>query len=405
MAPFPAAVTGIGLVTPAGVGVADNWRRVLSGESTATVDAALKDLPVEISCRVPEFPAADLGVPNPWQWDRFAQFALLATREALRDAGLEPKQWRDSSRVAVIIGSGAGGTMTLEEQHAMLLSEGADDVSALTLPMGLLNMAAGQVAIAIGARGPCFAPCSACASGASAIGLGKELLRSGAADVVIAGGTEAPITRFYVSAFARMRALSRNTDARTASRPFDATRDGFVIGEGAGIVVLESEEHARSRGARVRSRVLGYGASADAHHLTSPHPEGLGATLAMKAALRDAGLEPSAIGYVNAHGTSTQGNDVVESTAIRELFGARVPVSSTKGVTGHLLGAAGAIEAAYAALAAEQGSAPPTANLKTPDPKIDLDLIHGAPRKLDRRVALSNSFGFGGQNASLIFGA
>jgi len=329
----------------------------------------------------------------------------LAAREALRDAGLEPKQWQDSSRVAVIIGSGAGGTTTLEEQHAVLLSEGADDVSSLTLPMGLLNMAAGQVAIALGARGPCFAPCSACASGASAIGLGKELLRSGAADIVVAGGTEAPITRFYVSAFARMRALSRNTDARTASRPFDTTRDGFVIGEGAGMVVLESEEHAQRRGARIHGRLLGYGASADAHHVTSPHPEGLGATLAMKAALRDAGVDASAVGYINAHGTSTQGNDVVEATAIRELFGARVPVSSTKGVTGHLLGAAGAIEAVYAALAVAHGKAPPTANLAHPDPKIDLNLIYGAPRELDTGIALSNSFGFGGQNVSLIIAA
>jgi len=405
MQSFSAAITGLGLVTPAGVGVAENWRRVLSGESAAALDPELKDLPVEISCRVPDFQSSDLNLPNPWQWDRFAQFALLAAREALRDAGLEPKQWRDSARVAVIIGSGAGGTATLEEQHAVLLADGADDVSSLTLPMGLLNMAAGQVAIALGARGPCFAPCSACASGASAIGLGKDLLRSGAVDIVVAGGTEAPITRFYVAAFARMRALSRNTDARTASRPFDTTRDGFVIGEGAGMVVLESEEHAQRRGARIHGRLLGYGASADAHHVTSPHPEGLGATLAMKAALRDAGVDASAVGYINAHGTSTQGNDVVEATAIRELFGARVPVSSTKGVTGHLLGAAGAIEAVYAALAVAHGKAPPTANLAHPDPKIDLNLIYGAPRELDTGIALSNSFGFGGQNVSLIIAA
>ncbi|NIE57316.1 MULTISPECIES: beta-ketoacyl-[acyl-carrier-protein] synthase family protein [unclassified Burkholderia] len=405
MQPFSATITGLGLVTSAGTDVAANWQRVLSGAATATTDAALDDLPVRISCRVPGFESMDLGLAHPWQWDRFSQFALLAAREAVRDAGLEPGQWEDSSRVAVIIGSGAGGTLTLEAQHAVLLNEGADDISSLTLPMGLLNMAAGQVAIALGARGPCFAPCSACASGASAIGLGKELLRSGAADIVIAGGSEAPITRFYVSAFARMRALSRNPDAGTASRPFDAARDGFVIGEGAGIVVLESDEHALRRGARARARLLGYGASADAHHVTSPHPQGLGATLAMQAALRDAGIDASMVGYVNAHGTSTPGNDVVEATAIRELFGARVPVSSTKGVTGHLLGAAGAVEAVYAALAASQGYAPPTANLRNPDPRIDLNLVVGEPRRLDTPVALSNSFGFGGQNVSLVIGA
>lgn len=405
MQPFSATITGLGLVTPAGTDVAANWRRVLSGEATAAADATLDDLSVRISCRVPGFESLDLGLAHPWQWDRFAQFALLAAREAVLDAGLEPGQWEDSSRVAVIIGSGAGGTLTLEAQHAVLLNEGADDISSLTLPMGLLNMAAGQVAIALGARGPCFAPCSACASGASAIGLGKELLRSGAADIVIAGGSEAPITRFYVSAFARMRALSRNPDAGTASRPFDAARDGFVIGEGAGIVVLESDEHARRRGACTRARLLGYGASADAHHVTSPHPQGLGATLAMQAALRDAGIDASMVGYVNAHGTSTPGNDVVEATAIRELFGARVPVSSTKGVTGHLLGAAGAVEAVYAALAASQGYAPPTANLHSPDPRIDLNLVVGTPQRLDTSVALSNSFGFGGQNVSLVISA
>lgn len=405
MYPYAAAITGLGLVTPAGIGVAENWRRVLSGESTAAIDELLKGLPVEISCRIPNFQSEDLDVPNSWQWDRFAQFALLAAQEALRDAGLEPGHWKDSSRVAVIIGSGGGGAATMEEQHAMLLTAGADDISSLTLPMGLLNMAAGQVAIALGARGPCFAPCSACASGATAIGLGKDLLRNGVADIVVAGGAEALITRFYVSAFARMRALSRTTDARTASRPFDAARDGFVIGEGAGIVVLESEDHARSRGARIRGRLLGYGASADAHHVTSPHPEGRGALLAMQAALRDAGIEAAEVGYINAHGTSTQGNDVVEAAAIRELFGNQVPVSSTKGVTGHLLGAAGAIEAVYAVLAMADGKAPPTANLTNPDPKIDIDLIHGAPRRLDTHIALSNSFGFGGQNVSLIVSA
>jgi 3-oxoacyl-[acyl-carrier-protein] synthase II len=405
MSAFAVAITGMGLVTPAGIGVTENWRRVVSGKSVAAPDSALEGLAVQISCQVPGFDAAELGLKNPWQWDRFAQFALAAALQALRDAGLEPKQWKDASRVAVIIGSGAGGTMTLEAQHAVMLSEGAEDMSSLTLPMGLLNMAAGQVAIELGARGPCVAPCSACASGASAIGMAKELIRSGAADIVVAGGTEAPITPFYVSAFARMRALSRRAEAQTASRPFDAARDGFVIGEGAGVFVLESEEHARARGARVRGRLLGYGASADAHHVTTPHPDGLGAQLAMQAALRDAGLAASVVDYVNAHGTSTLGNDVIEAAAIKRLFGNRVCVSSTKGVTGHLLGAAGAIEAAYSLLAMEHSMAPPTANLTDPDPAIDVDLVYGEPREQPLRIALSNSFGFGGQNVSLIFGA
>ncbi len=406
MSAFAAAITGMGLITPAGIGVGKNWAQVLSGRSAASTDPTLKGLPVDMSCRVAGFQASDFNLPTPWQWDRFAQFALIAAREALQDAGLEPGQWEDGSRVAVIIGSGAGGTATLEQQHQLMLSEGADDISSLTLPMGLLNMAAGQVAIALGARGPCFAPCSACASGATAIGLARDLLRNGVADVVIAGGTEAPITPLYVSAFARMRALSRRTtDAQTASRPFDATRDGFVIGEGAGVFVMESEAHARKRGARIRAKVLGYGASADAHHVTSPHPEGLGARLAMQAALRDAGVDAGAIQYINAHGTSTPGNDVVEATAIQALFGSQVAVSSTKGVTGHLLGAAGAIEAAYLALSVETGQAPPTANLNNPDPRIDVDLIAKVPRQMDLRMGLSNSFGFGGQNVSLVIGA
>jgi 3-oxoacyl-[acyl-carrier-protein] synthase II len=405
MSGFAAAITGMGLVTPAGIGVADNWKRVVDGKSTAALDPELSNFPVGISCRVPGFMPEELGVPNLWQWDRFAQFALVATLEALADAGLKPGQWEDGSRVAVIIGSGAGGTATLEAQHAALLADGPSGISPLTLPMGLLNMAAGQVAIELGARGPCLAPCTACASGASAIGIARDILRAGIADIVVAGGTEAPITPLYISSFARMRALSRRTDAETASRPFDAARDGFVLGEGAGMFVLETEDHARARGARVRARVVGYGASADAHHVTSPHPEGLGAKLAMKAALADAGLSADEVAYINAHGTSTPANDIIESAAIRELFGSRVAVSSTKGVTGHLLGAAGAIEAAYTVLALEQSLIPPTANLTNPDPRIDVDLVYQSAREQRLHFALSNSFGFGGQNVSLLLAA
>jgi 3-oxoacyl-[acyl-carrier-protein] synthase II len=405
MSAFPVAITGIGLVTPAGIGVEANWDAVTWGRATAAADAGLGDCPVKLSCRVPQFDPEALGVANPWQWDRFAQFALVATLEALRDAGFEPKRWADDSRVAVIIGSGAGGTATMEEQHAAMLEGGAAAVSPLTLPMGLLNMAAGQVAIELGARGPCFTPVTACAAGASAIGLGRELLRGGIADVVIAGGAEAPITPFYVSAFSRMRALSRNTDPQTASRPFDRARDGFVIAEGAGIFVMETADHARARGAHVHAHLAGYGASGDAHHVTQPHPEGLGAKIAMRAALEDAGLPAAEVGYVNAHGTSTPANDIIESGVIAEIIGAEVPVSSTKGVTGHLLGGAGAIEAAYAALAIEHGVIPMTANLAEVDPRIDANIVYerSIPREL--RYALSNSFGFGGQNVSLLLAA
>lgn len=405
MGGFAAAITGVGLVTPAGIGVPANWSRIVEGRATAATDPELDGLPVTMACRVPDFSAGALGVRSPWQWDRYAQFAMVATMEALAQAGLTPGEW-DGSRVAVIIGSGAGGTTTLESEHTALLKEGPQGVSSLTLPMGLLNMAAGQVAIEIGANGPCLAPCTACASGATAIGIARELLRSGTADIVVAGGTEAPVTPLYVSAFARMRALSRRTaDPATASRPFDAQRDGFVLGEGAGIFVMESEDHARARGAEPVARVVGYGASADAHHVTAPDPQGRGAKLSIRAALADAGISGADVGYVNAHGTSTPMNDVTEAGVVRELFGDRVPVSSTKGVTGHPLGAAGAIEAAYAALTVRHGIIPPTANLTDPDPRIDIDLVFKEARSGPVAMALTNSFGFGGQNASLLIAA
>jgi 3-oxoacyl-[acyl-carrier-protein] synthase II len=404
MAPFAAAVTGIGLVTPAGIGVADNWTRVVAGETAAAVDPALADLPVRISCRVPDFAPKDHGLRGARLWDRYTTFAVLAAKEALAGAGLDPADW-EGARVAVVLGSGAGGTLTLEEQHRTLLADGPGDVSPQTLPMGLLNMAAGQVAIEFGARGPCLAPCTACASGASAIAVGRDLLRLGAADIVIAGGAEAPISPLYVSAFARMRALSRNPDPATASRPFDSARDGFVLGEGAGVLVLESEDHARGRGARPLARVIGHGASADAHHVTQPHPDGLGARLAMTAALADAGVAGSDVRHVNAHGTSTVANDRTESAVIRDLLGADAQVSSTKGVTGHLLGAGASVEAAYTALTVRHGLVPPTANLTDPEPGLDVDIVHKAARQSRVDIAVSNSFGFGGQNVCLVIAA
>lgn len=399
---FAAAITGIGLISPAGIGTQENWASVISAKYRAAVDPSLDACTVKLACRVPPFVAEDMGVKNPWQWDRFAQFALIAALEAISDAGLRPNQWRDDTRIAVIIGTGAGGTETFEVQYRQHVTDGPEAVSPLTLPMGLLNMAAGQVAIELGARGPCLTPVTACASGATAIGIGRDLLRTGQADIVIAGGTEAPVTPFYVSAFARMRALSRNPDPATASRPFDAERDGFVIGEGAGIFVMETKEHASARGARVRAVVSGYGASADAHHVTSPHPRGYGARTAMRSALADAGLGPDQIDYVNAHGTSTPANDIIEPAAICDVIGDKVFVSSTKGVTGHLLGAAGAVEAAFAALATEYDLIPPTAGLRRADPRIAARLVSGDPVASTVRHALTNSFGFGGQNATLV---
>lgn len=401
MTAFAAAVTGFGMVSPAGVGVTGSWRAILDGVPAARRIPEMAGLPVQIGCRVPDFDPGELPRGGR-QYDRYTQFAVAAAREALERAGLSGHEWADSSRVAVIIGSGAGGTGTFEEQFRALIADGPNEVSPLTLPMGLINMAAGEVAIDLAAQGPCLAPVTACASGATALGIGRDLLRLGVVDVVVAGGAEAPITPLYASAFARMRTLSRNPDPETASRPFDAARDGFVLGEGAAVFVLEAEEHARARGAEVLGRIIGYGASADAHHVTSPHPEGRGAESALRAALSDAGLDGSEIGYVNAHGTSTRMNDVVEAGVIRRVCGAEVPVSSIKGVTGHALGASAAIEAAATLLAIRDGVVPPTAGLADPDPLIDLDLVSKAPRTGRVDLAVSNSFGFGGQNAVLV---
>lgn len=398
----PVVITGMGMITPAGNSVSENWDNIIKGETKAALDPSLEDCPVKLSCRVNNIDELDMEVAKPWFWDDYAKFAQLATLEALRAAGLDHKNWEDPTRVAVLIGSGAGGTQTLEAQHRAMLEGDYEDLSPLTLPMGLLNMAAGQVAIEVNALGPCFSPCSACASGAMAIGLAKYLINNDIADVVIAGGAEAAITPFYVSSFAKMRTLSLNPDPATASRPFDKERNGFVIGEGAGVLILESQAHASKRNAPVAGHLLGYGFSADAHHVTTPHPEGEGAFLAMQAALKDGQCHPSDVGYVNAHGTSTKGNDVIESEAIKRLFGSQVPVSSTKGVTGHLLGAGGAIEAIYCLKGLQSGVIPASANLKELDPNINVNVIAGNSIEQQYRIALSNSFGFGGQNAALL---
>jgi len=306
--------------------------------------------------------------------------------------------------VGVVIGCVMGGTATWETQHRTMIERGPERVSPLLIPMLIPNMVAGHIAIDFNAKGPNLVTATACTSGATALGVARDLLRTGACDVVIAGGSEAGVTPLSIAAFGQMHALSaRVDDPSAASRPFDADRDGFVAAEAAGVLILERAADADARGARTRARLIGYGASADAHHITAPDPEGIGVGLAITAALDDAGIAPSEVSHINAHGTSTPLNDAAESRVIRRVFGADAPpVTSTKGVTGHSLGAAGAIEAAFSALTLESGLLPPTANLDKQDPEIDLDVVHGEPRKADVQVVMSNSFGFGGQNGVLV---
>jgi 3-oxoacyl-[acyl-carrier-protein] synthase II len=353
---------------------------------------------VTISCRVPDFDAdALLGARRAVRLDRFTRLALVAAREAVAEEDLTGC---DPARVGVVIGTSAGGGETVERQHGVLLADGPTGVSPLLLPMHLPNMVAGQVAMEFGFRGPNLVVSTACASGATAIGVACDLLAARRCDVVVAGGVDALLTPLTMAGFARMGALSRRDDPATASRPFDADRDGFVAGEGAAVLVLRRAEDARADGRRVRARVVGYGASADAHHITNPDPEGRGVRAAVRAALADAGAVPADVDHVNAHGTSTQLNDLAEGRVLADLLPSRPLVTSTKGVTGHMMGAAGAAEAVFTVLAVERGVVPPTANLGTLDPRLDLDVATAAvPREVD--LALSNSFGFGGQNAVL----
>jgi 3-oxoacyl-[acyl-carrier-protein] synthase II len=399
-------VTGMGLVTPAGVGPQENWARICAGTSTAARDERFAGAPYDFTCRLDTFDAAErLGRAKAWKLDRFAQFAVVATRDAVADAGLDPATW-DDARVGVVIGNSLGGSETWERQHRTLLDAGADDVSPLTIPMTMVNMVAGVVAMDCGARGPSLVTATACASGTTAIATGLDMLRSGRCDVVLAGGTEAALTPGVLNALHRMGALSaRRDDPASASRPFDADRDGFVAAEAAGILVLERRADARARSATPYVTVAGSGGSSDAHHLTAPDPQGLGMELALTAALEDAGVAPSDVDHVNAHGTSTPLNDRTESSVLKRVLGNRATVTSTKGVTGHPLAAAGAIEAAYAALTVRHQCAPPTANLETLDRDVDLDIVSGAPRAQRIDVAVSTSLGFGGHNAALVLTA
>ncbi|ARH89140.1 MULTISPECIES: beta-ketoacyl-[acyl-carrier-protein] synthase family protein [Streptomyces] len=398
------AVTGLGLVTPAGVGVAATWHGLLAGESPAARDPALDGLPVDFCCRVPGFDAAErLGRRLSWRLDRCAAMALVAAREAVADAGLGTDRW-DPLRVGVVVGVGTASMERYEEEFAKLTGGRATEISPLAIPRSVPNMVAGEVGMDLRVRGPNLTVSTACASGATALGTARQLLLADACDVVVAGGSESLCSRIPAACFHQMGALSRRgDDPAGASRPFDADRDGFVLAEGAGMLVLERAEHARARGARVRSYLAGYGASCDAYHFTAPHPEGRGAAEALSAALGDAGLEPGDIGHVNAHGTSTVLNDRAEALALRQVFRRPPPVTAVKGALGHAAGGAGAIEAACTVLTLQEQVVPPTANLRCLDPDIELDVVSKVPRPVRMAAAVSNAFGFGGQNAVLVF--
>jgi len=403
-------VTGIGCVTPLGVDAATTWQALVSAQSGVTRLPEDFDprLPVQIAARLPgPVDAGDLPPKELRRLDRTILLALAAAREALADAGLTAEGACDPDRVGVAIGSGIGGVETLLASHRVLLEAGPRRVSPFFVPMTLANMPAGMVAIRHGLRGPNLCHVTACASSAHSIGESLRILQRGDADVMVAGGTEAAITPLVVTGFANMQALSRRNDEPSrASRPFDRERDGFVLAEGAAVLVLEREAHARARGARVRARLIGYGATADARHMAAPDPEASGAIRCMRSALADAGRAPADVDYVNAHATSTPAGDEVEAKALHVVFGAhieRLAVSSTKGATGHLLGAAGGLEALLCVRALETGTLPPTINLENPDPACALDHVAGKAREARARLALSNSFGFGGVNAALLF--
>lgn len=406
-------VTGLGLVTPVGVGVDETWSALLQGRSGGALVSSFEmseEYPTRIACEVKDFDPSEILEPKEIRrYDRFAQFALVAAAEAMDHAGLTgPPPGVDSERFGVLLGTGIGGIATFEEQCKLLIERGPKRVSPFFVPMFIPDIAPGLISIRYGAQGANYTTVSACASSAHAIGDALRIIERGDADVMIAGGTEATITPLTMAGFGAMKAMStRNEDPSTASRPFDATRDGFVMGEGAGCLILEAREVAEERGARVLGRIIGFGMSADAYHITAPAPEGVGAQMAMRAALKDAGVTPSEIGYVNAHGTSTPQNDKSETAAIRSVFGAAADdlvVGSTKSMTGHLLGAAGAVEAVVCVLVCSEGLIPPTINLQTPDPECDLDYAAEGKREKAVEVAISNSFGFGGHNACVAIG-
>jgi 3-oxoacyl-[acyl-carrier-protein] synthase II len=401
-------VTGMGLVTPLGNDVETTWRRLIEGRSgigpITRFDASHHD--TKIAGEVKEFDVEQyVDRKDARRMDRFTHYTIAAGKQALAQSGLKISE-ENAERVGAIVGTGIGGIETLSNQFKVMYEKGPGRLSPFLSTMMLANMAAGQIGIQLGCRGPNFAAISACASAAHAIGEAFEIIRRGGADAMLAGGGEAPIVEIGLGNFNAMRALStRNDDPCRASRPFDAERDGFVVAEGGGMLVLEELEHARARGATPLAELIGYGSSADAHHVSSPPETGAGAATSMRKALKQAGVKPSEVGYLNAHATSTGVGDAAETAAIKAVFGehaGKLPVSSTKSMTGHLLGAAGAVETIFSILAMRESCVPPTINQAHPDPACDLDYVPNKARAAKVSVALNNSFGFGGQNASLV---
>ena len=402
-------VTGLGAVTPIGNNVADYWSGLTSGRngvaSISLFDASRHAC--RFAAEVKDFdPTGFIEPKEAKRWDRYCKFGVVAAKQALADAGLEISA-ANAERIGVSIGSGVGGLLTMETQAHVLEGKGPGRVSPFTVPMMIPNMATGLAAIALGAKGPSSAVATACAAGSNAIGDAFRLLQMGKADAMVCGGAESAITPLGVAGFASAKALSfRNDDPATASRPFDRERDGFVIGEGSGVLVLETLSHAEARGATILAEIVGYGTTCDAHHITSPTPGGVGGAAAMRIAMEDGGLRAESIDYINAHGTSTPANDSNETSAIKSALGHRagvIPVSSTKSMTGHLLGGSGGIEAVACVLALQHNVVPPTINYSNPDPDCDLDVVPNTAREHTLGTVLSNSFGFGGHNVCLAF--
>jgi 3-oxoacyl-[acyl-carrier-protein] synthase II len=401
-------VTGMGVLTSLGDNLEQFWGNLLEGKSgVSSIEAFdVSDYTTRIAAEIKNFNTDDYGLDKKEarRMDRFVQFAVVSALSALNDANLTIGENVNAERAGVIVGSGIGGLGTWEDQYRTLLEKGPRRVSPFFIPMMIANMASGQISIMTGAKGPNSTAVTACATGTHSIGDSFKMIQRGDADVMIAGGAEATIRPSGMAGFCSMRAMStRNDEPAKASRPFDVDRDGFVMGEGSGVIVLEELEHAKARGAKIYAEIIGYGMSADAHHMTEPDPDG--ATRCMKMAIADAHIEPSHINYINAHGTSTPVGDISESTAIKQTFGDhayKLAVSSTKSMTGHLLGAAGGVEAVILALTLKNGVIAPTINLDNQDPALDLDYVPNVARQADVNVALSNSFGFGGHNASII---
>ena len=402
-------VTGMGVISPIGTGLNKFWEALISGASgvdrITQFDAS--DYKVQIAGEVKDFNVGDyIDKKEARRMDRFVQFAVAASKIAIDDAGLDLNN-EDSERIGVVIGSGIGGISTVFEQSKILLERGPGRVSPLTVPMKIINMASGQVAMAFGFKGFNSSVVTACASSNNAIGDSFRLLKNGELDVIVTGGTEAAIVPISIAGFSAMKALSTyNDEPQKASRPFDAKRDGFVMGEGAGILVLETLEHAKARGAKIYAEIVGYGVTCDAYHITAPDPEGLGAAKAMKKAMDEAALTPEDISYINAHGTSTPLNDKLETLAIKKVFGKRaydIPISSIKSMIGHLLGAAGGVEAVASVLTVFHGIIPPTINYENPDPECDLDYVPNKARESQINAVLSNNLGFGGHNVTIAF--